>query len=346
MPDLPLVPSHAELSSSDTAAPAGLSTGHDFHRSALATIRTEIAALELLAEQPAEPFQRACELLLNCQGRVVVSGMGKSGHIGRKIAATLASTGTPSFFMHPGEAAHGDLGMLVPGDVLIAISNSGESDEIRRLIPVVQYHQIPLITITRDSHSYMASVAQVALTLGRAPEACPLGLAPTSSTTATLVLGDALAVALLENREFTKDDFALSHPAGALGRRLLTRVSDVMHQGEELPIVRSGTRLREALMEMTSKRLGVTAIVDEQQHLLGIFTDGDLRRTLDQNFSMDMPIEQVMTKTPVTLPVNTSAAEALEFMELKKVNQLLMTDNEQRVIGVITLHDLIQAGVR
>ncbi len=277
---------------------------------------------------------------------MVVSGMGKSGHIGRKIAATLASTGTPSFFMHPGEAAHGDLGMLVPGDVLIAISNSGESDEIRRLIPVVQYHQIPLITITRDSHSYMASVAQVALTLGRAPEACPLGLAPTSSTTATLVLGDALAVALLENRGFTKDDFALSHPAGALGRRLLPRVSDVMHHGEELPIVISGTRLREALMEMTSKRLGVTAIVDEQQHLLGIFTDGDLRRTLDQNFSMDMPIEEVMTKTPVTLPVNTSAAEALEFMELKKVNQLLMTDNEQRLIGVITLHDLIQAGVR
>ena len=196
-------------------------------------VRREADALALLVDCLDDNFVAACHAIEQTGRQLVITGMGKSGHIGRKIAATLASTGTPSFFMHPGEAAHGDLGMLVPGDVLIAISNSGESDEIRRLIPVVQYHQIPLITITRDSHSYMASVAQVALTLGRAPEACPLGLAPTSSTTATLVLGDALAVALLENRGFTKGGFALSHPAGALGRRLLTRGSDVMHQGEE-----------------------------------------------------------------------------------------------------------------
>lgn len=280
----------------------------DFQSSALATLRIEQQAIDVLATQIDDRFNRACEILLQCKGRVVITGMGKSGHIGRKMAATFASTGTPSFFMHPGEAGHGDLGMLVRGDVLIAISNSGKSDEIMMLMPLIKHLGVPLITISRDDKGPMPQNADIALTLGESDEACPLGLAPTSSTTATLVLGDALAVALLEARGFTADDFARSHPAGALGKRLLLHVKHLMHTGEELPKVSPETPMNQVLYEISNKRLGLTTIVDEQDHLLGIFTDGDLRRLIDkqQGFDVNLPVSEVMTKKPSTISRSTS----------------------------------------
>lgn len=319
----------------------------DFLNSALATLQTEQQALGVLASQIDARFVKACNLILACTGRVVITGMGKSGHIGRKIAATLASTGTPSFFMHPGEAGHGDLGMLVPGDVLVAISNSGKSDEIMMLMPLVKRNAIPLITISRDDRGPMPQLAEVALTLGESKEACPLGLAPTSSTTATLALGDALAVALLEARGFTADDFARSHPAGALGKRLLLHVSDIMHKGRELPKILPNTSLHEALLEMTSKRLGLTAVVDEKNHVLGVFTDGDLRRTFERMSSIegDMSIEQIMTKTPLTITADVRAVEALELMNHRKISQFLVVNDAEELIGIITMHDIISAGV-
>lgn len=322
-------------------------TEKQFLDSALATLETEQQALSVLASQIDARFVQACNLILACTGRVVITGMGKSGHIGRKIAATLASTGTPSFFMHPGEAGHGDLGMLVHGDVLVAISNSGKSDEIMMLMPLVKRNKIPLITISSDASGPMPQLADVALTLGKAREACPLGLAPTSSTTATLALGDALAVALLEARGFTADDFARSHPAGALGKRLLLHVSDIMHKGRELPKILPSARLNEALLEMTSKRLGLTAVVDEKNHVLGVFTDGDLRRTLEKMNSVEgsMSIEHIMTKTPLTIAADVRAVEALELMNHKKINQFLVVNAEQELIGIVTMHDIISAGV-
>ncbi|XID75834.1 KpsF/GutQ family sugar-phosphate isomerase [Alkanindiges sp. WGS2144] len=318
-----------------------------FLNSALATLETERQALHTLAHQIDDRFVKACELILACTGRVVVTGMGKSGHIGRKMAATFASTGTPSFFMHPGEAGHGDLGMLVPGDVLIAISNSGKSDEIMMLMPLVKRNNIPLITISRDARGPMPQLADVALTLGESKEACPLGLAPTSSTTATLALGDALAVALLEARGFTADDFARSHPAGALGKRLLLHVSDIMHKGNELPKTLPSTPLHEALLEMTSKRLGLTAVVDANNHVLGVFTDGDLRRAFEKMSSIEAhtAIEQIMTKTPLTITPDVRAVEALELMNHKKINQFLVVNDNEELIGIITMHDIISAGV-
>lgn len=311
------------------------------------TIQTEKQALETLRTQIDQRFVQACQLMLNCQGRVVVTGMGKSGHIGRKIAATFASTGTPSFFMHPGEAGHGDLGMLVSGDVLLAISNSGKSDEIMTLMPLIKHLAVPLITITADHSGPMAQAADVALTLGHLQEACPLGLAPTSSTTATLVLGDALAVALLEARGFTADDFARSHPAGSLGKRLILRVKDLMHQGKDMPQVAADTPLNQALYEITDKRLGMTTIIDEEQQLLGIFTDGDLRRLLDreQKFDVTQPVGEVMTTQPFTISQNAMAAEALSQLQAKKINQFVVLDDIHKVVGVISLHDLIAAGL-
>lgn len=319
----------------------------DFQKSALETLRVEQQAIEVLAAQINERFDLACEILLQCQGRVVVTGMGKSGHIGRKMAATFASTGTPSFFMHPGEAGHGDLGMLVRGDVLIAISNSGKSDEIMMLMPLIKHLGVPLITISRDDKGPMPQNADVALTLGQADEACPLGLAPTSSTTATLVLGDALAVALLEARGFTADDFARSHPAGALGKRLLLHVKHLMHIGAELPKVRPDTPMNKVLYEISDKRLGLTTVVDENDTLLGIFTDGDLRRMIDQQqgFDVNLPVSAVMTKKPLTISQEARAVKALEKMHEKKVNQFVVVDEANKVIGVISMHDLIQAGV-
>lgn len=319
----------------------------NFQKSALETLRIEQQAIEVLATQIDERFDRACEILLQCSGRVVVTGMGKSGHIGRKMAATFASTGTPSFFMHPGEAGHGDLGMLVRGDVLIAISNSGKSDEIMMLMPLIKHLGVPLITISRDDKGPMSQNADVPLTLGATDEACPLGLAPTSSTTATLVLGDALAVALLEARGFTADDFARSHPAGALGKRLLLHVKHLMHTGLELPKVKPDTPMNKVLYEISDKRLGLTTIVDEQDRLLGIFTDGDLRRMIDhqQGFDVNLPVAEVMTKNPLTVSQEARAVEALEKMHERKINQFVVVDDANKVIGVISMHDLIQAGV-
>ncbi|ENX41048.1 KpsF/GutQ family sugar-phosphate isomerase [Acinetobacter sp. NIPH 2100] len=324
-----------------------MSQAIDFQKSALETLRVEQQAIEVLAAQIDERFDVACEILLQCKGRVVITGMGKSGHIGRKMAATFASTGTPSFFMHPGEAGHGDLGMLVRGDVLIAISNSGKSDEIMMLMPLIKHLEVPLITISRDDKGPMPQNADVALTLGEANEACPLGLAPTSSTTATLVLGDALAVALLEARGFTADDFARSHPAGALGKRLLLHVKHLMHTGDELPKVRPDTPMNKVLYEISDKRLGLTTIVDENDTLLGIFTDGDLRRMIDQQqgFDVNLPVSEVMTKSPLTISQEARAVKALEKMHEKKVNQFVVVDDTNKVIGVISMHDLIQAGV-
>lgn len=324
-----------------------MSQAIDFQKSALETLRVEQQAIEVLAAQIDERFDVACEILLQCKGRVVITGMGKSGHIGRKMAATFASTGTPSFFMHPGEAGHGDLGMLVRGDVLIAISNSGKSDEIMMLMPLIKHLEVPLITISRDDKGPMPQNADVVLTLGEADEACPLGLAPTSSTTATLVLGDALAVALLEARGFTADDFARSHPAGALGKRLLLHVKHLMHTGDALPKVRPDTPMNKVLYEISDKRLGLTTIVDENDTLLGIFTDGDLRRMIDQQqgFDVNLPVSEVMTKSPLTISQEARAVKALEKMHEKKVNQFVVVDDTNKVIGVISMHDLIQAGV-
>ena len=324
-----------------------MSQAINFQKSALETLRIEQQAIEVLATQIDGRFDRACEILLQCQGRVVVTGMGKSGHIGRKMAATFASTGTPSFFMHPGEAGHGDLGMLVRGDVLIAISNSGKSDEIMMLMPLIKHLQVPLITISRDEKGPMPQNANVALTLGQADEACPLGLAPTSSTTATLVLGDALAVALLEARGFTADDFARSHPAGALGKRLLLHVKHLMHTGAELPKVKPNTPMNKVLYEISDKRLGLTTVVDDNDTLLGIFTDGDLRRMIDQQqgFDVNLAVSEVMTKNPLTISAEARAVEALEKMHEKKINQFAVVDTANKVIGVISMHDLIEAGV-
>lgn len=319
----------------------------DFQSSALATLRIEQQAIDVLSTQINDSFNQACEILLQCKGRVVITGMGKSGHIGRKMAATFASTGTPSFFMHPGEAGHGDLGMLVRGDVLIAISNSGKSDEIMMLMPLIKHLGVPLITISRNDKGPMPQNADIALTLGESDEACPLGLAPTSSTTATLVLGDALAVALLEARGFTADDFARSHPAGALGKRLLLHVKHLMHTGEELPKVSPNTPMNQVLYEISNKRLGLTTIVDDEEHLLGIFTDGDLRRLIDrqQGFDVNLPVSEVMTKKPSTISQEARAVEALQQLNLKKISQFVVVDDQNKVIGVISMHDLIQAGV-
>lgn len=318
-----------------------------FIKTAVHAIQTEQAALSLLIEQLDSRFARACEVILACAGRVVVTGMGKSGLIGRKIAATFASTGTPAFFMHPGEAGHGDLGMLVKGDVLVAISNSGESDEIKTLLPVVKRLEIPLISISRDKRGMLPKSADITLTLGQSDEACPLGLAPTSSTTATLALGDALAVALVHARGFTSEDFALSHPAGALGRQLLMRVEDLMHPcSESLPIIEASAPLHEALFVMTSGRLGMTVVIDEDNKVVGVFTDGDLRRGLEKGIKLATPMVEVMTKNPQSVSKSMRASDALSVMNEKCINQLLILANDNSLEGIITVHDLLQAGVK
>lgn len=319
----------------------------NFQTVALETLKIEEHALNVLAGQIDDRFTQACEIILKCKGRLVVTGMGKSGHIGRKMAATFASTGTPSFFMHPGEAGHGDLGMLVRGDVLIAISNSGKSDEIMMLMPLIKHLAVPLITISADDTGPMPKNADVALTLGNIHEACPLGLAPTSSTTATLALGDALAVALLDARGFTADDFARSHPAGALGKRLLLDVQHLMHTQDELPKVSPHTPMNKVLYEISSKRLGLTTIVDENNYLLGIFTDGDLRRLIDkqQGFDVNLAVSEVMTQHPLTISPEAKAVKALEALRDKNINQFVVVNDVNQVVGVISMHDLIRAGV-
>ena len=337
----------SQRSGKSTLNPPNIPNQIDFQKVALETLSIEEHALEVLASQIDERFSQACEIILQCKGRLVITGMGKSGHIGRKMAATFASTGTPSFFMHPGEAGHGDLGMLVKGDVLIAISYSGKSDEIMMLMPLIKHVGVPLITISGHDKGPMPQNADVALTLGDIQEACPLGLAPTSSTTATLALGDALAVALLEARGFTSDDFARSHPAGALGKRLLLHVKHLMHTGDELPKVSPDTPMNKVLYEISNKRLGLTTIVDENDTLLGIFTDGDLRRLIDkqQGFDVNLPVSDVMIQHPSTISQEARAVEALEKMNEKKISQFIVVDDANKVIGVISMHDLIQAGV-
>ncbi len=321
---------------------------HDqFITTAIDAIKTEIAALALLTEQIDDRFGQACEIILACKGRVVVTGMGKSGLIGRKIAATFASTGTPAFFMHPGEAGHGDLGMLVKGDVLLAISNSGESDEIKTLLPVVKRLGIPLISISRDKRGMLPRAADIMLTLGKSQEACPLNLAPTSSTTATLALGDALAVALVHARNFTSEDFALSHPAGALGRQLLTRVEDLMHSNvDNLPLVNQKAALQDALFTMSAGRLGMTVVIDDEQKVVGVFTDGDLRRGLEKRIDLATPIQDVMSTNPRQVSKSMRASDALSVMNENAISQLLIIDEEGHLEAIITVHDLLQAGVK
>lgn len=310
------------------------------------TIRLEQEAVAALEERIGDDFARACQLILSCKGRVVVTGMGKSGHIGRKIAATLASTGTPAFFVHPGEASHGDLGMITRGDLVMAISNSGNSPEILTLLPILKRLGIPMITMTGKPHSPLAEAAEVSLDIHVASEACPLDLAPTSSTTATLVMGDALAVALLEARGFTAEDFALSHPGGILGRRLLLRVNDLIHAGDQMPKVQAQTSLLDALSEITAKGLGMTTVVGEDGTLLGVFTDGDLRRAVDKGHDIrQVTIENIMTRKPTTVHQDALAAEALTIMENRKITALVVIDEHNHPVGVIHMHDLLRAGL-
>jgi arabinose-5-phosphate isomerase len=309
-------------------------------------LRVEARAVAALVERLGGDFAAACRLLLACRGRVVVSGMGKSGHVGRKIAATLASTGTPSFFLHPAEASHGDLGMLARGDLVLAISYSGETAEFLTILPIIKRMDVPLVAMTGNAQSTLAREADVHLDVSVPAEACPLNLAPTASTTATLAMGDALAVALLGERGFTEADFARSHPGGALGRRLLLHVSDVMRTGTDLPKVRPETPLPEGLLEMSRKRLGMTAIVDASDRVLGIFTDGDLRRALDRRIDIQASrMDDVMTLGGRSIGPHELAAEAVLMMEKHAINALLVKDEQGRLIGALNVHDLLRAGV-
>jgi len=309
-------------------------------------IDIETEAVSALKNRIDETFALACEYMLHCEGRVVVTGMGKSGHIGNKLAATLASTGTPAFFVHPGEASHGDLGMVTRTDVVLALSNSGETSEVLALLPVIKRLGIPLIAMTGRPQSTLAREADVHLDVSVSREACPLNLAPTASTTAALVMGDALAIALLDARGFTPEEFALSHPGGTLGRRLLLRVRDIMHSGDRVPLVHASTMLKNALMEITSKGLGMTCVVDDANRLLGIFTDGDLRRALDQDLDIaSTPIEKVMTPNPQTCHPDMLAAEALNIMESRKINALIAVDDRGQILGALNMHDLLRAGL-
>jgi arabinose-5-phosphate isomerase len=319
----------------------------DFAASGRRVIEIETQGLTAIAERIDGAFSDACRLLLGGNGRVVCTGMGKSGHIARKIAATLASTGTPAFYMHPGEAGHGDLGMVTDADVVLALSNSGETDELLMLLPVLKRQGNAVIAMTGRPQSTLAREADVHLDVSIPAEACPLDLAPTTSTTAALALGDALAVALLEARGFTADDFARSHPAGALGRRLLLHITDVMHGGDDVPRVRASATLSEALVEMSRKRLGMTAVVDGDGRLLGLYTDGDLRRTLD-DAAIDLRatrIDAVMTKSPKTIGSDALAVEAAQLMEAHQINALLVLDEARHVVGALNIHDLLRARV-
>lgn len=318
----------------------------DYIASAKRTLSIEADAVTSLHERLGNDFVTACELIIHCKGRVVVTGMGKSGHIGKKMAATLASTGTPSFFVHPGEASHGDLGMITPHDVVIAISNSGNTSEVVTILPLIKRMQTPMISITGNADSTMAKAAAVNLDISVKEEACPLGLAPTASTTATLAMGDALAVALLEAKGFTAEDFAFSHPGGALGRRLLLKVEDLMHKGQDIPQVSPDTLIKDALLEITRKKLGMTAIVDAQDVCVGVFTDGDLRRVLDNETNLHTTaIQDVMTVNGVTCKSNILAAEALSIMEGKSINGLFVTDESGKISGALNMHDLLKAGI-
>lgn len=328
------------LSAPDTEAASLIASGRR-------VVEIEARALSSLQARLDATFAEACRRMLACRGRIICTGMGKSGHVATKIAATLASTGTPAFFVHPGEASHGDLGMITDADVVLALSNSGESDEILTIVPALKRQGNVLIAMTGRSESRMARLADVHLDVSVPEEACPLGLAPTSSTTAALVMGDALAVALLEARGFTSEDFARSHPAGSLGRRLLLRIVDIMHSGSEVPVVAADATASEALVEMSRKRLGMTAVADAGGHLLGVFTDGDLRRALDDH-QIDLrttPVAQLMARSPRTIGPDQLAVEAAHLIEAHKINGLVVVDGEQRVVGALNIHDLLRARV-
>jgi arabinose-5-phosphate isomerase len=321
--------------------------GFDFAASGRRVLDVETRGLDAIAARIDGAFSAACRLLLAGNGRVVCTGMGKSGHVARKIAATFASTGTPAFYVHPGEAGHGDLGMITDADVVLALSYSGETDELLMLLPVLKRQGNRVIAMTGRADSTLATTADIHLDVSVPAEACPLDLAPTASTTAALALGDALAVALLEARGFTADDFARSHPAGSLGRRLLLHITDVMHAGDDVPRVQADASLSEALLEMSRKHLGITAVVDDDGRLLGLYTDGDLRRTLD-DAAIDLRatrIAEVMTRTPKSIGSDALAVEAAQMMEAHKINALLVVDGDGRVVGALNIHDLLRARV-
>ena len=312
----------------------------------IAVLKTEAKAISDLFERIDDQFVRACQLMLQCKGRIVVSGMGKSGHIANKIAATLASTGTPAFYVHPGEASHGDLGMITPQDVVIALSNSGSTEELINILPLIKRLGVPLIAMTGNPESELAQEADINLDISVEKEACPLGLAPTASTTASLAMGDALAIALLDRRGFTEQDFARSHPGGRLGRRLLLHIRDIMHTGDNIPAVRADVTLSQALLEMTRAGIGMTAITNDQNEVLGIFTDGDLRRVFERKVDPNQTlISEVMTSSCTTVSADILAAEGLKVMQESKINSLLVTDEHNLLIGALNMHTLLRAGV-
>jgi arabinose-5-phosphate isomerase len=314
--------------------------------SAQRTIRMEAAAVAALEERIGQDFARACELLLHVRGRIIVTGMGKSGHIARKIAATLASTGSPAFFVHPGEASHGDMGMITADDAVIALSNSGAVAEVLTLLPLLKRLGIPLVSMTGNAQSPLAQSSDVHLDTGVETEACPLDLAPTSSTTTALVMGDALAIALLEARGFTADDFAFSHPGGTLGRQLLLKVQDVMKTGDDIPVVTQEIKLSAALLEISNKRMGMTTVVDKDGKLAGVFTDGDLRRTLDARTDINQTaIGQLMSTGAKTIEADMLAAVAMRIMEENEISSLVVLDKNGMLTGVLHLKDLLHAGI-
>ncbi len=309
-------------------------------------LATEAEAVAALEHRLGDEFAAACRLILACEGRVVVTGMGKSGHVGSKIAATLASTGRPAFFVHPGEASHGDIGMITAKDVVLALSNSGETDELLTILPVIKRLDVPLIALTGKSGSTLARYATVTLDVSVPAEACPLNLAPTASTTATLAMGDALAVAVLEARGFTEQDFARSHPGGSLGRRLLLHVEEVMRSGADLPAVEQDTSLSAGLLEMSRKGLGMTTVLDERRRVLGVFTDGDLRRALDAEIDLRTTrMRDVMTANPKVARPRMLAAEAVHLMDQYKITALPVVDSDGVLVGALNVHDLLRAGV-
>ncbi len=325
-----------------------MQTSHDKNLKALglAVVKTEAEAVLDLSNRIDDAFVHACHLMLNCKGRVVVTGMGKSGHIAGKIAATLASTGTPAFYVHPGEASHGDLGMITQQDVVLALSNSGETGEVLTILPIIKRINVPFIAMTGSPESSLAKFATVHINVSVEQEACPLGLAPTSSTTAALVMGDALAVSMLEAKGFTRDDFALSHPGGSLGKRLLLMVSDIMHSGTEVPCIVESAWVMDALLEMTEKKLGMTAVINKASEVVGVFTDGDLRRMLGNELDVhETVIADVMTPSCKVIKADILAAEAMQIMQQMKINALLVVDEESKLVGALNMHDLVRAGI-
>ena len=313
---------------------------------ARAVIETETGAVARLTERIDEGFLEACRLMLACDGRVIVIGVGKSGHVGNKIAATLASTGTPAFFVHPAEASHGDLGMIKDSDVILALSNSGETDEVNVILPLIKRLGAKIISLTGNPASTLARHSDAHIDVSVEKEACPLGLAPTSSTTAAMVMGDALAVSLLETRGFTREDFARSHPAGQLGRRLLLHINEIMHTGDEIPSVTEDSTISQAIVEMTAKRLGMTAIVNAENRVTGVYTDGDLRRTLDTGLDPhSTPVTQVMTRGGRHIRPDALAEEAMHMMQQYSIQGLLVIDDEGKLAGALNFQDLLRAGV-